>query len=280
MAEPAPAGPIPSGRGSIARYAVGVAVVVLAISSQYFVPQSWPASRLVYRSLAGDVAVVYGLPIVAFALLVGTGPLRGWRANPRKATVEGLGWYGTMGLLAFVVTIGLAGVYLAVDPGALKLLERPNPALQAAAGNPWFFVGFSFVVGALEETIFRGWIFGFWMGRTTAWLPPAILSSALFAALHVYYGTTYGVAAPLIFPTLFLLGFAFAATYRSNDGNLFVPAALHGANDAAAYLTLISLAVGTDLHWLLLLAGGLIGLVYYLRLTSTTHAPVVPPPIP
>jgi membrane protease YdiL (CAAX protease family) len=279
MAGPTPAGPLRRGDGSIARYALGVAVVVLAISSQYFVPQAWPASRLVYRSLAGDVAVVYGLPIVAFTLLVGTGPLRGWRANPRKATVEGLGWYGAMAALAFVITVALAAVYLAVDPGALKLLERPNPALQAAAGNPWFFVGFSFVVGAFEETIFRGWIFGFWMARTPAWLTPAILSSALFAAVHIYYGTTYGIAAPLIFPTLFLLGFAFAATYRYNGGNLFVPAALHGANDAAAYLTLISLAAGTDLHWLLVAAGLIIVLVYLFRVRSTNRDPDAPPSV-
>jgi membrane protease YdiL (CAAX protease family) len=262
------------------RYAIGVAVVVLAISSQYFVPEAWPASRLVYGSLVGDLAVVYGLPVVAFALLVGRGPLEGWRANPRRAAVVGPAWYGAMGLLAVVVTVGLAIVYEVLDPGALQLLSRPNPALQAAAGDPWFFVGFSFVVGAFEETIFRGWVFGFWYGRTASWLPPAILSSALFAALHVYYGTTYGLAAPLIFPTLFLIGFAFAATYRSTGGNLVVPAALHGANDAAAYLTIISLAAGTDLHWGLVLGGAVVALVYYLYRQSTTGAPSLPPAPP
>jgi len=255
--------PEAAGRASVARYAVGVAVLVLAVTSQYFVPSLWPASRLVYGTLAGDLAVVYGLPVVAFALLVGPGPLRGWRTDLHRASVVGLGWYGALGLLAFLLTVVLAVVYEVVDPGALQLLERPNPALQAAAGNPWFFVGFSFVVGAFEETLFRGWVFGFWKGRTASWLTPALLSSALFAGLHVYYGTTYGIAAPLIFPTLFLLGLAFAATYRSCRGNLVVPALLHGANDAAAYLTLVSLAAGVDLHWTLLLVGGLVGLLYY-----------------
>jgi len=69
--DPAPVG----GPGAIVRYAVGVATVVLAITSQYFVPELWPASRLIYGSLAGDVAIVYGVPVVAFALLVGAGPL-------------------------------------------------------------------------------------------------------------------------------------------------------------------------------------------------------------
>jgi len=271
-ADRAPSG----GRGALARYAVGVATVVLAITSQYFVPELWPASRLVYGSLAGDVAIVYGVPVVVFSLLVGAGPLRGWRANLRRASVEGPGWYGAMALAAVVVTLTLAVVYEVVDPGALKLLERPNPALQAAAGDPWFFVGFSFVVGAFEETIFRGWVFGFWAGRSASWLWPAVLSSALFAGLHVYYGTTYGIAAPLIFPTLFLVGFAFAATYRACGGNLVVPAALHGANDAAAYLTLVSLVAGTVMHWLLILGGGLAGLLYYLRSSSAARRPRPP----
>jgi len=266
--------------GAVTRYAIGVVVVVLAVSSQYFLPEICPESRFVYGSLAGDVAVVYGLPVAAFLLLVGTGPLRGWRAYPRQATVEGLGWYGAMSLLGLLVTVALIFVYLGFDPGALNLLKKPNPALQAAAGNPWFFVGFSFVVGAFEETIFRGWIFGFWVGRSSRWLAPAILSSALFAGVHIYYGTTYGIAAPLIFPTLFFTGFAFAATYRGNGGNLFVPAALHGGNDAAAYLTLVSLSVGTDLHWALVLGAGLVGLLYYIHLRSGSGGPVDSPPGP
>jgi membrane protease YdiL (CAAX protease family) len=278
MAPPAPPAQLPLDRASVVRYAVGVAIVVLAISSQYFVPQSFPASRPVYGSLVGDLGIVYGLPVVAFSLLVGPGPLRRWRADPRRAPWVGLGWYGVMGLLALLVTIALAIVYEAFDPSALELLQRPNPALQAAAGDPWFFVGFSFVVGAFEETIFRGWIFGFWASRTASWLTPAVLSSALFAAVHVYYGTTYGVAAPLIFPTLFLIGFAFAATYRSTGGNLVVPAVLHGANDAAAYLTLISLAVGTAVHWVLLLTGAIVGLVLYVRHSEATARAGPTPP--
>ena len=263
---------------AVLRYLVAVAVLVVAITSQYFVPQSWPASRPVYASLAGDIAIVYGLPVAAFALLVGPGPLRGWRSAPRRALVVGPAWYGVLGLLAFVVLLVLVAVYSVVDPAALKLLSKENPALAAAAGDPWFFVGLSFVVGAFEETLFRGWVFGFWLRRTQSWLMPAILSSALFAALHLYYGTTYGAASPLIFPTLFLIGFGFAATYRSTGGNLVVPAALHGANDAFAYLTLISLAAGTALHWLLIGAGCVLAVAYYVRWSG--RAGGLPPPLP
>ncbi len=248
------------------RYAVGVVVLVAAIASQYVVPVYVVASRPIYHSLAGDVLIVYGLPIATFAALLGPGPLRHWHRNLGTATVQGLGWFGATALLALGVTIALGVAYLSLDPGALKLLERPNPALEAAVGNPWFYVGFSFVVGACEETIFRGWVYGFWSGRTASWVTPALLTSVLFASVHLYYGTTYGIAAPLIFPTLFLLGFGFAATYEKSGGNLVVPAALHGAYDATAYLTLISLTIGTDLHWALILVGALVGLLYYLRL--------------
>ncbi|HTT16891.1 MAG TPA: CPBP family intramembrane glutamic endopeptidase [Thermoplasmata archaeon] len=262
---------------SVARYAIGVIVLVGAIASQYVLPQHVAAFRAVYGTLVGDVAVVYLLPVLVFALLVGAGPLRGWRAHFAIAVPRGLGWYGVLSLLALVVLFVSALVYLAVDPGALRLLDRPNPALEAARGDPWFFVGFSFVVGAFEETLFRGWVFGYWLARRTPWLLPALLSSALFAAVHLYYGTTYGAAAPLVFPTLFLIGFAFAATYRDAGGNLVVPALLHGANDAAAYLTLVSLLAGEALHWTVVLVGALVMLVLWaLRPRGALPAPALP----
>src|SRR5271157_5814822 len=54
----------------LGRYFLGVAITVLAILSQYFVPELFPASTLLYGNLPGDVFVVYGIPIIAFTLLV------------------------------------------------------------------------------------------------------------------------------------------------------------------------------------------------------------------
>jgi len=233
--------------------------------SQYFLPQALPALRPIYGTLVGDLAVVYGIPVLSFVLLVGLDPLRHWADRMGLAVVEGLRWYGLLSLLALVVVLGLAIVYMAFDPAALQLLNRPNPALQQAVGDPWLYVALSFVVGAFEETIFRGWIFGFWRGRAGSWVVPALWTSGLFAGVHLYYATTYGVAAPLIFPSLFLLGFAFAATYQASGGNLVVVALLHGANDATAYLTLINLDLGDGLHYLVILVGAALGLVLYLR---------------
>jgi len=135
---------------SLGRYFLGVVITVVAILSQYFVPELLPATDIVYGNLPGDVFVVYGIPIIAFALLVGGAPLRDWGRRMGSATWHGLRFYGLLSLLALLVVLLLTIVYEVVDPAALQLLNRPNPALQQATGNPWFFVGFSFVVGALE----------------------------------------------------------------------------------------------------------------------------------
>ena len=271
-----PADPSPPS-ASLTRYSVGVAVTVLAVFSQYFVPELFPPSLVLYGNLPGDVVVVYVVPVVAFALLIGGASLRDWKARMGTATWEGLRFYGLLSLLGLLIFVVLYAVYSYIDPGALQLLNRPNPALQQASGNPWFFVGFSFLVGAFEETIFRGFMLGYWRGRPGSWMVPATWTSAVFAAVHLYYGTTYGIAAPLIFPSLFLLGFALAATYRFSGGNIVVPALLHGAHDAAAFLTLVSLELGAILSYLLILVGGLVGLVHYLQ-NGTTSAPGPVPP--
>jgi membrane protease YdiL (CAAX protease family) len=264
--------PVPA---SLGRYSAGVAITVGAVLSQYVVPQYVPGAVVLYGNLPGDLFIVYGIPVLAFAVLVGGAPLRDWSKRMKLATWEGLRWYGLLALLALLVVIVLSYVYQLVDPAALKLLNRPNPALTQASGDPWFFVGFSFVIGAFEETVFRGWIFGYWRDRPGSWFVPAAWTSVVFAGVHLYYGTTYGLAAPLIFPTLFLMGFALAATYRFSGGNLVVPSLLHGANDATAFLTLVNLEVGVILHYLVILVGAVIGLVHYL---SPSGGPPNPDP--
>lgn len=267
-------GPASGQPAPLGRYAIAVGVTVAAIVSQYVVPTVFPPSQLVYGSLAGTLAVVYGVPVVAFALLVGGTPLRDWRARMGRAAWEGLRWYGLLFLLATVLVVLLTAIYAAVDPDALKLLNRPNPVLAQAASNPWFYVAFSFVIGAFEETIFRGWIFGYWRDRGVRWFGPAVWTSALFAGVHLYYGVTYGAAAPLIFPTLFLAGFAFAATYTFSGGNLVVPAVLHGVNDATAFLVLVNPVAGVALRLLIVFVGAVIGLIQFLRPTEPSLRPI------
>ena len=258
------------------RLALGASITVAAVLSQYLVPSDWPGARLLYGSLVGDLAVVYGLPIAALALLLGADPLRNWRARSRSAIPLGLGWYCALSLLALVVTIALVIVYEIVDPAALGPLSRENPALRSAAGDPWFYVALSFLVGACEETIFRGWIFGTWARNAHGWIVPAIVTSGLFAGVHVYYGLTFGLASPFYYQELFLLGFAFAATYQATGGNLLVIALLHGLNDAIAFTSLVSQDVEIAAHYLLIVGGAIVGLVYYLRTRPAPPLPLVP----
>jgi membrane protease YdiL (CAAX protease family) len=264
-----PSRPPPAHDPALGRYAVGVGITVFAVLSQYFVPEEWPAARLLYGNLPGDLFVVYGIPIVGFSLLVGAAPLRRWRGGMSLAAREGLGWYGVLSLVALAVLIVLLIAYEIVDPSLIDLLNRPNPALTQAAGDPWAFVGFSFVIGAVEETIFRGWIFGFWQDRPGSWTTPATWTSVVFAGVHLYYGTTYGLASPLIFPSLFFAGFAFAAAYRYSNGNLVVPALLHGQMDASAYLFLVSKGASSAVHYTVIFAGVVIAVVVYLRARGT-----------
>ena len=280
--EPASSLSEPTARGaSIGAYLVAVGATVFAILSQYFLPESIPALWPAYWNFVGGLLIVYGIPILAFSLLVGRAPLRHFAERLRSATVEGLQWYGLLSLLSFFVLFLMVIAYEAVDPAALRLLSRPNPVIQAAQSDPWFWIGFSFVIGAVEETIFRGWIFGYWLERRTPnWLVHATWTSLLFAGVHLYYGTTYGPAAPLVFPTLFLLGFAFAAAMRASGGNLVIVALLHGAHDAAGFLTIISPTAAYIVQYGLIGVGAMVGLVVYLRSASREEhdlAQILPP---
>ncbi len=246
----------PPPRVGLGPYLAAVAVTVAAILSQYVVPQHVPATRPVYGSLVGDLLVVYGVPILAFAVLVGAAPLARAVGSMGKASVEGLRWYGVMGLAALLLTLALAVLYLIVDPSAIGRLSAPNPDIEAAKGDPWFWVGFSFVIGIVEETIFRGWIYGYWIARgSPRWLAHAIWTSALFAVVHLYYATTYGPAVGLFVPTLFLAGLGFAFAYRWSGGNLLVIGLLHGLFDSSAFLYLISPTAGDLLRYLPIVAG-------------------------
>lgn len=273
MDEPDVPSPPPTG-ASTGRYGAAVAVTVVAILSQYFLPDLLPAAFPVYSSLLGDLAVVYGIPIVAFLALVGTGPVSHAMQRNGLAALEGLRWYGAATVAGLVVVVALTFVYVLVDPGALALLDRTNPALAQAQGDPAFFVLLSFAVGAIEETIFRGWIFGFWTARRGSWVVPALWTSALFAGVHLYYGTTYGIVAPLIFPSLFFVGFGFAAAFRASGGNLVVVALLHGLFDASAFLTLIDYGLGLVVRYLVVLVGVVLFLLFWIRRPGSPWRPL------
>jgi membrane protease YdiL (CAAX protease family) len=247
------------------------------VLSQYFVPQLLPAVRPAYASFPGGLLIVYGIPIVACLLLIGTRPLDRAARRLGASFPPAIGWYGVLSLLGLLVAVFLVIAYEALDPGALDLLNRPNPAIQSASSNPWFWIAFSFVIGVVEEAIFRGWIFGYWIARGSPNLGwHAVWTSALFAGVHLYYGITYAAASPIAYSQLFLLGLAFALAVRASRGNLVWVALLHGANDATAFTTILNPTAAIALHYGVVLFGGLVALLLYLR----GRREATPPPYP
>ncbi len=258
-----PAGePAPERVAPLAAYFAGVAITVLTILSQYYLPALVPAVRPVYATLATDLLIVYGIPILAFVLLVGVRPLRRFFSNGALAVVEGLRWYGAMAILGLLAAFTIVAVLAAIDPSAVAQLSKLSPPLVAAESDPWFWVGFSFVIGLIEETIFRGWIFGYWLLRSPSrWLAHAIWTSLLFASMHLYYGTTYGFASGVAFAELFFAGLGFSFAIRYSRGNLLVVGLLHGAHDALSFSTLVWKPFGEELYYFLILAGAIVFLV-------------------
>ncbi|HEV2231502.1 MAG TPA: CPBP family glutamic-type intramembrane protease [Thermoplasmata archaeon] len=274
--------PPPPGVG---RYSLATAIALGSVLSQYVVPGAVPAVAPLYHDLVSALLLVYGLPILAFALLVGGAPISHGLDRLSAGGIEGLRWYGVFSLLAFLVSLVLLIALEGLDPSALDRLNAPNPALEAARSNPWFWIGFSFAIGALEETIFRGWVFGYWVARgSPRWLGHALWTSAAFAGVHLYYGTTYGVASLAIFPMLFLVGLGYAVAFRYSGGSLVAIALLHGAFDATSFLTLVSAPLAAALKFGVILAGLAIAAVVYRRHRRIVRPPQTPegggPPAP
>jgi membrane protease YdiL (CAAX protease family) len=250
----------------LSAYAAAVFVTVFAILSQYFLPQLVPALRPAYSTIPSVFGIVYGIPVLAFALLVGIDPLRNWADQMGKSIVEGFSWYGSLTILALFLSIIILGILVAFDPSATSTLSQPTPVVKTAEMDPWLWVVLSFPVGILEETIFRGWIFGYWLQKSPAnWKFHAAWTSLLFAGMHVYYALTYGIV--FIIPALLLVidGLAFAIAMRESGGNLVTISFLHGWNDATAFVALAMLDLGLALHYLVVLIGALLMLVVYAR---------------
>lgn len=275
----------PGRPASLAAYVAATLITVVAVASQYFLPQAVVALRPIYGTLLGDLAIVYGVPIVAFLALVGTRPLRNWSARMPSASVEGLRWFGIFSLLALLLSIALLIAYTVVDPSSVQQLSKSVPVVQGATGDPWFWIALSFAVGAIEETIFRGWVFGYWLDRApTRWRGAAFGTSLLFAGVHLYYWTTYGVIAPEPLLMLTLLAMAFAWAMALSGGNLVVIALLHGAFDAISFSSILNLDAAAALHYGLVLLGLIVAAAVALRRRPARPSTVIyrevtmPPP--
>lgn len=260
----------------VSSYVAALAITVVTVLSQYFLPQHVAFVRPVYDSLATDLLLIYGLPALAFLLLVGRGPLTQYFANTGSAIVEGLRWYGATSILGLVAALVIVAALAVFDPSDLTQLTKLSPPLVAAESDPWFWVGFSFAIGIVEETIFRGWVFGYWLQRApTQWFPHAMWTSLLFAAVHLYYGSTYGWASGVAFAELFFSGLGFSVAVRYSKGNLLIVGLLHGAHDALSFSTLVWKPYAEVLYYLLIVAGAVVFLVVALR-RDRAPRPILP----
>lgn len=233
-----------------ARYLIGLVIILGASYSQYVFGGFGPAIGFL---------VVYGIPIVVVSILWGRAIIQKAAKNTWTAFKFGLGFYGAFTALGLLASYAILFVLTNFDPAALNLLNRPNPVLNVSPEYAWIMVGVSLlVVGPAEEYLFRGFVFGglLRLFKNRHWLVLSLVSSAFFAAAHLYYGLVYGVASALAFTDLVTFGMAMCVTYYLSGGNLLVPAVVHGAYDATGFLGVAtSSQIGAILRVLMMLVG-------------------------
>ncbi len=240
-------------------YLVGLVIIFAAVYSQYVIPQGF--------GLVLGFLVVYGIPVVATGLLWGRAIIR--RALSRTATAVkfGLGFFGAFTVLGLVLGIAILFVILYFDPSAENLLFKPNPVLNIPSGLAWVMVLVSFlVVGPAEEYLFRGFVYGglLSLSNNRHWLSLAFFSALLFAGVHLYYIFVYGLVSLIQLTDLVTFGMAMAATYYYSGGNLLVPAMVHGAYDATAFVGVAtSTAIGVALREIMILIGVIVAVVLF-----------------
>lgn len=236
-------------------YVIGLVVLFGTAYSQYSFGKIGPVL---------GILLVYGIPILATMLLWGRTIIRKSLDHMSSAAKFGLGFFGGFTALGMVLNIVLLYLILALDPVARSLLNRPNPVLNIPPEFAWIMVWASLlIVGPAEEYLFRGFVYGGLLSvfKGRHWLSLAFASSILFAAAHLYYALVYGVTSMIQFTDLVTFGMAMAITYYLSRGNILILALIHGAYDAAGFLSVaISSELGILLRLSLTVTGLLVGI--------------------
>ena len=237
-------------RLTLKTYLLGVLVILASSYSQYLVPGV---------GFVGGAFLVYGISIIVIGSFYGKPILRNAFRKPKTALKLGLGFFGIFTVVATAASFLIIFLLAGVDPAALRALHKPVPVLHIPPGLAWVMVWASLiVVGPCEEFIFRGFVFGglLTLFGTRHWLLLAFLSSLLFAAVHLYYALTYGIASMIPFLDIMAIGMALAMTYYYSGGNLLIPALIHGVFDATGFMGVaVSTQVGSQLRGMLMLVG-------------------------
>lgn len=133
--------------------------------------------------------------------------------------------YGFLGYLAGLPIVGV-GIGLTIILVSFLDAQPSHPVQELVGGGFWQMVGV-YVLACLwapivEETMFRGALFGGMRLRTGRFMEPALLSSLVFAAIH-----PQGVAA---IPALMSLAIVFCCV-REWRGSIVAPAIGHAVNN-------------------------------------------------
>lgn len=239
---------------------VGLLVILVASFSQYVIQG---------LNFVSGVLLVYGFPILVTALIAGRAIIKKAANQPLKAAKYGLGYFGAFTALSILVGVFIIFLLTIFNPAAVDLLQKPNPLLQVSPEVAWLMVGVSFlIVGPAEEYLFRGFVFGGMLSffKSRHWLSVAFVSSIFFAIVHIYYAEVYEVASLVQFVDLMAFGMAMAATYYVSGGNLIVPALIHGAYDATAFIGVAtSTAIGDELRVLMILISAFVAIVIFVE---------------
>jgi membrane protease YdiL (CAAX protease family) len=243
-----------------AGFAAGLLVILACTYLQYAIPG---------LNLVTGTLIVYGVPILVTSLIWGRTIIFKALNRMYAALKYGFGYFGIFTIIGIGASILIIFLLTAFDPSAINLLNKPNPVLQVSPELAWYMVGFSFlVVGPSEEYLFRGFVFGGLLNVSKGqhWLTLALVSSIFFAAVHLYYAVVYGIASLVAFADLITFGMAMAATYYVSGGNLLVPAILHGAYDATAYVSIATSSdIGVQLRDLMIVIGLVSALLVFSR---------------
>ena len=254
-------------------YLIGVVVIFLAVYSQYFIH---------YGSITGYL-VVYGIPVLVVSLLFGKQLLHRAGKNNKDAAKFGLGLFGVLTVLGLLLSIIALAIITHFDPHAANLLNKPNPVLNVSSNVAWLMIPVSIlVVGPAEEYLFRGFIYGglLSISKGRYWLLLAAVSSVMFASVHAYYATTYGIASVLPFIELITFGLAMSIAYYWSGGNLLVLVLIHGVYDATDFLGVATTSqIGQAAQLVMIFVGIGFAVVYLPKKIAMrqTPNPSVPP---
>lgn len=253
---------IDGGRRRLTRkgYFLCLAVIFISSYSQYVVSGI---------HLIAGAFWVYGISLATIGAVSGGPTLKRAFHDTKGAFRIGLASFGIFTVAGSIASLLIVAMLKGLDPTTLTGLQKPLPVLDVSHGTAWLMAGVSIlVVGPCEEYIFRGFVFGglLRLFGTRHWLLLALVSSILFAGVHLYYAILYRVAALVPLVDIVAIGMALAVGYYLSKGNLLVPAVIHGVYDAMGFVGVATLPeVGTRLRGAFILVSLMVALLVFLE---------------